>query len=310
MNDRPREYDRELEEAVLLPEGDSTREEARRSIESQGEEGARRWAELLDEHERLRTALRATSIPPGLERRLLDIPRRRGPERPQVKRVWSAAAAATIVVALTAALLLFLPRSTDPDAAAERLAALATHDHLSQPELVVTTRDRAEFTAALGARAPFSVRIPAEMGGASLIGGRLCTFGESPIIYSRWRGSDGDAELSLSLHSGVRAVQADLARSTGGGDLEEARGVVAIPVVGTGVRWNMGEGLSLSGRASTDPEGGAQSHLDVLGEATISPLAGVLFSAGYRFMRSNLEVEGVETDLSREGVFARLEIRF
>jgi len=197
MNDRPREYDRELEEAVLLPEGDSTREEARRSIESQGEEGARRWAELLDEQERLRTALRATSIPPGLERRLLDIPRRRGPERPQVKRVWSAAAAATIVVALTAALLLFLPRSTDPDAAAERLAALATHDHLSQPELVVTTRDRAEFTAALGARAPFSVRIPAEMGGASLIGGRLCTFGESPIIYSRWRGSDGDAELSL-----------------------------------------------------------------------------------------------------------------
>jgi len=192
MSGIPPELERRIEEALLLPEGDAKRDAVRREAESLGEPGARRWSALEREQDALRAALRDAPTPPGMRERLLEIPRAETPRRPMRIRAAILAAAACLLLVAGGALL--LDRRAEAQAG-ERLATLAMHDHLSRPELVVHENEPAALFAALTPLAPYPVSAPEQMRAARPVGGRICTFGETPIVYTRWR--EGDEEVSM-----------------------------------------------------------------------------------------------------------------
>lgn len=192
MSGIPPELERRIEEALLLPEGDAKREAVRHEAESLGEPGAKRWSALEREQDALRAALRDAPTPPGMRQRLLEIPGARTARRPMRARAAILAAAACLLLVAGGALLL---NQRAEARASERLATLAMHDHLSRPELVVRESEPAALFAALTPLAPYPVSAPEVMRSARPVGGRICTFGETPIVYTRWR--EGAEEVSM-----------------------------------------------------------------------------------------------------------------
>lgn len=126
-----------------------------------------------------------------------------------------------------------------------------------------------------------------------------------------WSPVGGDAQVQWLVLGGIRAVHADIARSDSESlSLTEARGTVAIPTIGTGVRWKPSESLVFSTTASTQTVETNGGVLDVSlnAEFRFSPTVGL--RAGYEFYQSDMVVEDLRTSLDREGVFAKLTIRF
>lgn len=119
--------------------------------------------------------------------------------------------------------------------------------------------------------------------------------------------------LTLSIIGGIKAIDARIGRtvqSGGATTFEDARGVVAVPVIGGGVAWKLSEDMTLSGMASTQTFDGAGSVVDLSAETSIRITPNIGFSAGYQFIRSAIEVQSMDAELEREGLFARLQIRF
>ena len=119
--------------------------------------------------------------------------------------------------------------------------------------------------------------------------------------------------LTVSLIGGVKAIDARIGRVVGSGEnatFRDARGVVAVPVIGGGVSWRIGDDLTVSGTASTHTFEGAGSVLDFSAETSIRLSPNVGLSAGYQFIRSAIEVQSMDAELEREGIFARVQIRF
>lgn len=128
-----------------------------------------------------------------------------------------------------------------------------------------------------------------------------------------WVPTGADADLQWLLIGGLHAIRADIGRldpENASLGLTEARGMVAIPTVGTGFRWAPTDALSFSTTAATQSIERDASVLEVVFSARIdfSPFVGL--TAGYEYYRSDLTVEDIQTSLDREGVFARLTIRF
>jgi len=192
MSGIPSELERRIEEALLLPEDDAKREAVRRDAEALGEPGARRWSELAREQDALRAALRHAQPSPGMRERLLEIPGASPARRPM--RAGAAILAAAACLLLVAGGAFLLDRRAEAQAS-ERLATLAMHDHLSRPELIVRESEPEALFAALTPLAPYPVSAPREIRHAQPIGGRICTFGETPIVYTRWR--EGAEEISM-----------------------------------------------------------------------------------------------------------------
>jgi hypothetical protein len=119
--------------------------------------------------------------------------------------------------------------------------------------------------------------------------------------------------LTVSLIGGLRAIDARIGKVVREGDdssFRDARGVVAVPVIGGGISWRLSEEMSFSGTASTHTFTDQGTMLDLAAETSIRLTPNIGFFAGYQFIRSAIEVQSLEADLEREGIFARLQIRF
>lgn len=191
---------RRMEEACLLPAiksdplGDPTHRRLLDDIASAGDWATAEWAELHRENERLRVMLRDVPTPEGLESRLLDIPATARMASRSFRGWLGLAAAVFLLVGLGAVVMQWRSVSITNNSIAH-VAALVAHDHESHPELVVETSDPVEAIRSLQPQAPFDIRLAGAPAGAELVGARICTFAEGPLVYSRWRGQDGEFSL-------------------------------------------------------------------------------------------------------------------
>jgi hypothetical protein len=183
------ELRRRMEEAVLLPADHAEYSAVLEAIAQAGDWAAQDWAALHGENELLRARLQAVHPPEGLEARLLAIPTVGAPRSLRMGVPAVLAAAVIVILAVAAA---WLPRLSAP--AADPAIALVAHrmveDHLSDPHLTIETSDPAAAAAALESTAPFEFRVVPPAAGAALIGARICSFPEGPLILTRWRRDD------------------------------------------------------------------------------------------------------------------------
>ena len=119
--------------------------------------------------------------------------------------------------------------------------------------------------------------------------------------------------VTLSLLSGLKAIEANIGkRITKNGDtsIDSVHRFTALPMVGSGIRWQISDNLSFSGAALTHPveTGDALMDFNASTDLRISNNIGLI--TGYRIIRSSFDVGTVRTDLTQEGLFARLEISF
>lgn len=119
--------------------------------------------------------------------------------------------------------------------------------------------------------------------------------------------------LTVSVIGGIKAIDARISRAvTGenGTSFQDARGVAAVPVIGGGISWRVSEDMVVSGTASTQSFSGQGNVLDLSAETSFRLAPNIGLSAGYQVIRGSIEVESLSTELDREGVFARIQIRF
>lgn len=121
-------------------------------------------------------------------------------------------------------------------------------------------------------------------------------------------------DVSFSFLSGVKAIDANIAKrikdASGSTSIDSERRAVLVPMVGSGVRWELSEDLSISGSALTHPIESGDALIDFNAATDLRITRNVDFTAGYRIIRSNFDVGRVSTELTQEGLFARLQIRF
>ncbi len=126
-----------------------------------------------------------------------------------------------------------------------------------------------------------------------------------------WIPAGRDSSLQWLVIGGLHAIRADIGKFDDARlALTEAHGTVAFPTVGTGLRWSPTDSFSLSTTASTRSLDQSAGMLELILSARmkISPFVGI--TAGYEIYRTDLTVQDLRTSLDREGVFARLSIRF
>lgn len=196
-----------MEEASLLSAAppnavdDAARGQLLDDIAAAGDWALQEWAELHRENERLRVMLRDVSPPEGLESRLFAIPTTSRMRRHALRRPLGLAAAILLLLTVGAVVMKWQgapPGGTRTDSTIAHVVALVAHDHELRPTLVVETSDPLEAARALETKAPFDVRLVGAPIGAELLGARVCSFPEGPLVYSRWRDVVGqDDELSL-----------------------------------------------------------------------------------------------------------------
>lgn len=121
-------------------------------------------------------------------------------------------------------------------------------------------------------------------------------------------------DLSFSLLSGVKAIDANIAKRISGAggttSIDSERRVVLIPMVGSGVRWQLSDDLSISGSALTHPVETGDALVDFNAATDLRITRNIDFTAGYRIIRSTFDVGAISSELTQEGLFARLQIRF
>lgn len=198
----PRQYNdesRAMEEAALLPQDDPRRRAFVEALEDSGADH-RAWCEALARNEDLRLRLLGVDTPAELTERIRAV---RGPEvcapRSRQPAFVGAILAATVLIAITVGL--FASRHGTPaDTAVYELAKLAAADHATLPGMTVETNDLGGLSLALGDSLPFDIAIKSPQPGAELLGGRLCSFGDRPIVYTRWRTEDGEVAVYQMEH--------------------------------------------------------------------------------------------------------------
>ncbi len=119
--------------------------------------------------------------------------------------------------------------------------------------------------------------------------------------------------VTLSVLSGLKAIEANIGkRVTKGNDttIERVNRVAAVPMIGSGLRWKISESFSFSGAALTHPTQAGNALIDFNASTDLRLSTNVMFSAGYRMLRSSFEIGAVETDIDQKGLFARIEISF
>tara|TARA_R110000782_G_scaffold101029_10_gene187527 strand:+ start:13591 stop:14415 length:825 start_codon:yes stop_codon:yes gene_type:complete len=119
--------------------------------------------------------------------------------------------------------------------------------------------------------------------------------------------------LTLSVIGGLKAIDARIGKvvdENGTATFRDARGLVAVPIIGGGVSWRVSEDMIVTGMASTQTFEGQGSMLDLSAETSIRLGPNVGLNAGYQFIRSAVEVQSLDANLDSDGVFARIQIRF
>lgn len=119
--------------------------------------------------------------------------------------------------------------------------------------------------------------------------------------------------VSVSMISGLKAIEANIGKPISKGGLattETVHRFTAMPMIGSSVHWEVNPDISFSSSALTHPSGTGSSLIDFNASTDLRISQNVDFSAGYRIIRSSFEVGSVNTDISQEGLFARLQISF
>lgn len=119
--------------------------------------------------------------------------------------------------------------------------------------------------------------------------------------------------LTISFTGGLKAIDARIGKVVDDGGIstfQDARGVVAVPVIGGGVSWQIDENIQFTGSAITQSFGGQGTVLDMSAETSIRLAPNIGLSAGYQFIRSAIQVQSLGSELEREGVYARIRIEF
>lgn len=121
-------------------------------------------------------------------------------------------------------------------------------------------------------------------------------------------------DVSFSFLSGLKAIDANIAKRVKGAggstSIDSEHRAVLMPMVGSGVRWNVSEDFAITGSALTHPIESGDALIDFNAATDLRITRNVDFTAGYRIIRSNFDVGSVNTELTQEGLFARLQIRF
>lgn len=122
--------------------------------------------------------------------------------------------------------------------------------------------------------------------------------------------------FTLVVTTGVRAVQGQFGQSFSSSSLvgeheplSDSRGVVAVPVAGGGFRLALADNAFFRTTATADA-GGPTTMLDFTAEYGLDVSERFGLRWGYQMIRSDLEFDNYRVELDREGVFARIEIRF
>lgn len=119
--------------------------------------------------------------------------------------------------------------------------------------------------------------------------------------------------LTVSLTGGLKAIDARIGKVIDDGGVptfQDARGMVAVPVIGGGLSWQLDDNIALTGSAMTQSFSGQGSVLDMSAETSIRLAPNIGLSAGYQFIRSAIQVQSLGTELQRQGVYARIRIEF
>jgi len=190
---------REMEQAVLLPE-DDPRRIAVASDAQRTDTLASLWGTVLSEHRDLGRRLRDVPVSEDLAERLRLIPRDAPRPARRYRHTRIASLVAVLTVALSAGWYMVAQSAGRRDEPVHALAMLAALDHSSDPALTVQTSDPSALASALAENAPFEIALRPPAAGAVLDGGRLCSFGTRPIVYTRWRTTDGDLALYQMEH--------------------------------------------------------------------------------------------------------------
>ncbi len=188
---------RMMSEAAALPPGDPVRREIEASITKEGEWAEQEWLETLRFDEEVRLRLQTVEPPPGLERSLLSIATQEsGRRRPRSRGWWWGAAAAGVAAVVVAGLFSLLPVPGKNEGTRLRtLALLAMSDHLADRHLTTATSEARVLEQALGGKLPFRVAVPDLGPGIALKGGRRCSLGPHPVLYSLWNRSGKECSL-------------------------------------------------------------------------------------------------------------------
>ena len=121
----------------------------------------------------------------------------------------------------------------------------------------------------------------------------------------------GDGPVDLVFLSGITAIEAQRVTLGEARDSSEIqRQVVAVPTIGSAVRWDISDTLSLSGQATTQTLDLGSSLLGFQAKTDWRLSDRVGLSAGYQMIRSEFDLGAFSRDLSEEGLFARLQIKF
>ncbi|GJM18512.1 MAG: hypothetical protein DHS20C14_07250 [Phycisphaeraceae bacterium] len=121
--------------------------------------------------------------------------------------------------------------------------------------------------------------------------------------------------FTLSLIGGVRAINVQASRlvddtGEGAGSYASSNTFVPVPIVGTGVRFDLSDRLHVSGSAATHTIPDYATLLDFTAQTGLELNPNATFYAGYQSVHSSVAVDSGNADLSQEGLFARLRIRF
>ena len=121
-------------------------------------------------------------------------------------------------------------------------------------------------------------------------------------------------DVSFSFLSGVKAIDANIAKRVkdvgGSTSIDSEHRAILMPMVGSGVRWDVNDDFAITGSALTHPIESGDTLIDFNAATDLKITRNVDFTAGYRIIRSNFDVGTVNTELTQEGLFARLQIRF
>lgn len=130
--------------------------------------------------------------------------------------------------------------------------------------------------------------------------------GERYTLSMEWIPAGADSEIQWLVLGGVHAGRVELE----GFDADASGGTFAIPTIGTGFRWVPTESLSFSTIASTQTHEQDGNLVDIAASAEIRLSPGVDLTAGYEYYRADISVDDLRSSLNREGVFAKITIRF
>ena len=126
-----------------------------------------------------------------------------------------------------------------------------------------------------------------------------------------WIPAGAGNQFQWLVLGGIQAVRADIRRLDDARlSIIKARGTVAIPTIGTGVRWKPTDFIEFSTTASTQSIDQNAGVVDISLSAQLQLSRLIDLTAGYEFYRSDMVIENLQTSLDREGVFAKLTIRF